>query len=64
MGMTGLPPSEFSLISPGTKNPGQVTPMPGIITPNLPLASSMEGKDPIGSTSDVSFEEGTRKHLL
>jgi hypothetical protein len=25
MGMTGLPPSEFSLISPGTKNPGQVT---------------------------------------
>jgi hypothetical protein len=25
MGMTSLPPSEFSLISPGTKNPGQVT---------------------------------------
>jgi hypothetical protein len=25
MGMTGLPPGEFSLISPGTKNPGQVT---------------------------------------
>lgn len=24
MGMTGLPPSEFSLSSPGTKNPGQV----------------------------------------
>jgi hypothetical protein len=27
MGMTGLPPGEFSLISPGTKNPGQVTPI-------------------------------------
>jgi hypothetical protein len=26
MGMTGLPPGEFSLISPGTKIPGQVTP--------------------------------------
>ena len=25
MGMTGLPPSEFSLTSPGTKIPGQVT---------------------------------------
>jgi hypothetical protein len=25
MGMTGLPPGEFSLISPGTKIPGQVT---------------------------------------
>jgi len=24
MGMTGLPPGEFSLISPGTKIPGQV----------------------------------------
>src|SRR5579863_6662219 len=24
IGMTGLPPSEFSLISPGTKIPGQV----------------------------------------
>jgi hypothetical protein len=24
IGMTSLPPSEFSLISPGTKNPGQV----------------------------------------
>jgi len=24
MGMTGLPPVEFSLISTGTKNPGQV----------------------------------------
>jgi hypothetical protein len=24
MGMTGLPPSEFSLTSPGTKKPGQV----------------------------------------
>jgi hypothetical protein len=23
--MTGLPPGEFSLISPGTKKPGQVT---------------------------------------
>src|SRR5271169_2915894 len=25
IGMTGLPPGEFSLISPGTKIPGQVT---------------------------------------
>jgi hypothetical protein len=24
MGMTGVPPSEFSLTSPGTKIPGQV----------------------------------------
>jgi hypothetical protein len=26
IGMTGLPPGEFSLTSPGTKIPGQVTP--------------------------------------
>jgi hypothetical protein len=28
MGMTGLPPSEFSLILPGTKVPGQVSWLP------------------------------------
>src|ERR1700693_5922241 len=27
MGMSGLPPGEFSLISPGTKIPGQVSPL-------------------------------------
>jgi hypothetical protein len=27
IGMTGLPPGEFSLISPGTKIPGQVRPI-------------------------------------
>src|SRR5258707_156829 len=39
-------------------------PMPGIITPNLPFASATEGEDRLGSTSDVRFEEGTRKYLL
>jgi hypothetical protein len=40
MGMTGLPPGEFSLISPGTKIPGQVTENP-LVTPAKPLPHSV-----------------------
>jgi hypothetical protein len=39
-------------------------PMPGIITPNLPFASTTEGEDWIVSTLDLSFEEDTSKYLL
>jgi hypothetical protein len=45
MGMTGLPPGEFSLISPGTKIPGQVTLALFLSKNNVKIHSSASSKN-------------------
>src|SRR5277367_1639622 len=51
IGMTGLPPGEFSLISPGTKIPGQVT---------FVFASTHDTQKPLGSVKKAHRGAVTR----
>jgi hypothetical protein len=65
IGMTSLPPSEFSLISPGTKNPGQVKAARPVIEdpllayrvspPVLPEAPGPDGAACAGPLEQLGF---------